>query len=107
MVGETRCARSEIDAWHERRGNPRPARTHAALTIALLLLTTLASAQHNEYTLDPTTTDQYQKEHHSMSDYLVYIGSYASSDEDGIHVYRLDMATGALTPTTGWQTTQR
>ena len=31
-----------------------------------------------------------------MSDYLVYIGTYSSSDEDGIHVYRLDMATGAL-----------
>ena len=36
-----------------------------------------------------------------MSDYLVYIGSYASSDEDGIHVYRLDMATGALTHQSG------
>ena len=31
-----------------------------------------------------------------MSDYLVYIGTYSSGDEDGIHVYRLDMATGAL-----------
>ena len=31
-----------------------------------------------------------------MSDYLVYIGTYSSGDEDGIYVYRLDMATGAL-----------
>lgn len=31
-----------------------------------------------------------------MSDYLVYIGTYSSGDEAGIHVYRLDMATGAL-----------
>ena len=31
-----------------------------------------------------------------MSDYLVYVGTYSSGDEDGIHVYRLDMATGAL-----------
>ncbi|MCE2449094.1 MAG: lactonase family protein [Candidatus Latescibacteria bacterium] len=31
-----------------------------------------------------------------MIDYLVYIGTYSSGDEDGIHVYRLDMATGAL-----------
>ena len=31
-----------------------------------------------------------------MSDYLVYIGTYSKGDEDGIHVYRLDMATGAL-----------
>ncbi len=31
-----------------------------------------------------------------MSDYLVYIGTYSSGDDDGIHVYRLDMATGAL-----------
>jgi len=31
-----------------------------------------------------------------MSDYLVYIGTYSSGDGDGIHVYRLDMATGAL-----------
>ena len=33
-----------------------------------------------------------------MSDYLVYIGSYAKSDEDGIHVHRFDMSTGTLTP---------
>ena len=32
----------------------------------------------------------------TMSDYLVYVGTYSSGDEDGIHVYRLDMATGAL-----------
>ena len=31
-----------------------------------------------------------------MSDYLVYIGTYAKADEPGIHVYRLDMSSGAL-----------
>jgi 6-phosphogluconolactonase len=33
-----------------------------------------------------------------MSDYLVYIGTYSGGDTDGIHVHRLDMTTGALTP---------
>jgi 6-phosphogluconolactonase len=35
---------------------------------------------------------------HSMSDYLVYIGTYNGPKSQGIYVYRLSTATGKLTP---------
>jgi hypothetical protein len=79
---------------------PQPARLYITITIIFQLFAALAGAQTIEYTLTPATntrTDQ-QKEYHPMSDYLVYVGSYAQGDEEGIHVYSFDTGTGTLTP---------
>ena len=35
---------------------------------------------------------------HTMSDYLVYIGTYTGPKSQGIYVYKLATATGKLTP---------
>ena len=79
---------------------PQPARLYITITIIFQLFAALAGAQTIEYTLTPATntrTDQ-QKEYHPMSDYLVYVGSYAQGDEEGIHVYSFDTGTSTLTP---------
>ena len=35
---------------------------------------------------------------HNAGELLLYIGTYTSGVDDGIHVYRLDGRSGALTP---------
>ena len=95
--------KTPIEVQHRKQiASPRPLHPYIAIA-TVLLLAKLAFAQTIEYTLKPANTTRIEpkKEHHQMSDYLCYIGSYAKGDENGIHVYRFDTNTSTITPQSG------